>query len=145
MQSIGDPAAVGIRGLTLFQPWASAIALGLKKIETRGWKTSYRGPLAIHAARAEPFPLEGVPELPAGPYPLGALVAVCLLEDCSPALMAPSELEGRLGSYGPGRYAWCLKAVRALARPIPFRGQLGLFPIDEKTIRQIREQIGGRP
>ena len=36
--------------LTLHQPYASLIASGLKTIETRGWNTKYRGPLAIHAA-----------------------------------------------------------------------------------------------
>lgn len=38
-----------MRGLTLTQPWATLIAIGAKKIETRSWATSYRGPLAIHA------------------------------------------------------------------------------------------------
>lgn len=36
--------------LTLHQPWASLVAWGYKRIETRSWPTSYRGPLAIHAA-----------------------------------------------------------------------------------------------
>lgn len=36
--------------LTLWQPWASLIAFGVKTIETRGWPTAYRGPIAIHAA-----------------------------------------------------------------------------------------------
>lgn len=36
--------------LTLHQPWASLVALGVKTIETRAWSTLYRGPLAIHAA-----------------------------------------------------------------------------------------------
>ena len=35
--------------LTLHQPWASLVALGVKTIETRSWSTKYRGPLAIHA------------------------------------------------------------------------------------------------
>lgn len=39
-----------MKALTLRQPWASLVALGVKTIETRGWSTSYRGPLAIHAA-----------------------------------------------------------------------------------------------
>lgn len=39
-----------MKALTLWQPWASLIALGVKSIETRAWSTSYRGPLAIHAA-----------------------------------------------------------------------------------------------
>ena len=36
-----------MKALSLYQPWATAIALGSKRIETRGWPTSYRGPLAI--------------------------------------------------------------------------------------------------
>lgn len=36
--------------LTLTQPWATLVAIGAKRIETRSWPTSYRGPLAIHAA-----------------------------------------------------------------------------------------------
>lgn len=39
-----------MRGLTLWQPWASAIALGLKRIETRSWSVPNRGDLLIHAA-----------------------------------------------------------------------------------------------
>lgn len=40
-----------MRIITLWQPWASLIALGLKQYETRSWSTSYRGKLAIHAAK----------------------------------------------------------------------------------------------
>jgi hypothetical protein len=45
-----------MKGLTLTQPWATLIALGEKRIETRSWSTNYRGPVAIHAAKglAEP-------------------------------------------------------------------------------------------
>jgi hypothetical protein len=40
-----------MRILTLWQPWASLIALNLKRYETRSWGTDYRGELAIHAAK----------------------------------------------------------------------------------------------
>jgi hypothetical protein len=40
-----------MKGLTLTQPWATLIAIGAKRIETRSWSTSYRGPIAIHAAK----------------------------------------------------------------------------------------------
>ncbi|MCL2331658.1 MAG: ASCH domain-containing protein [Proteobacteria bacterium] len=39
-----------MKTLTLWQPWAGAIAAGLKKYETRGWPTKHRGLLAIHAS-----------------------------------------------------------------------------------------------
>jgi len=43
-----------MKAITLWQPWASLIACGAKKYETRSWSTSYRGPIAIHAAAVTP-------------------------------------------------------------------------------------------
>ena len=43
-----------MKALTLWQPWASLIAVGQKSIETRCWKTKYRGELAIHSAARLP-------------------------------------------------------------------------------------------
>jgi activating signal cointegrator 1 len=40
-----------MKALTLTQPWATMVALGAKHIETRKWGTTFRGPLAIHAAK----------------------------------------------------------------------------------------------
>jgi hypothetical protein len=40
--------------LTLWQPWASLVAIGAKTIETRGRPTNYRGPLLIHGTRRQP-------------------------------------------------------------------------------------------
>lgn len=39
-----------MKALTIWQPWASLIARGVKQYETRSWPTKYRGPIAIHAA-----------------------------------------------------------------------------------------------
>jgi activating signal cointegrator 1 len=43
-----------MKAITLTQPWAELVSLGVKEIETRSWKTRYRGPLAIHAAMKFP-------------------------------------------------------------------------------------------
>jgi len=43
-----------MKALTLTQPWASLMAIGAKKIETRSWRTPYRGSIAIHAAKGFP-------------------------------------------------------------------------------------------
>lgn len=95
-----------MKALTLWQPWASLIPLGAKTIETRSWSTSYRGPLAIHAAkRCEAGPVGDFKvedDTPRGsakqyllrgdslswPYrlPLGAIVATCELVDCIPMM-----------------------------------------------------------
>lgn len=93
-----------MRALSLTQPWASLVALGAKRIETRSWATSYRGRLLIHAAKGmgpvggnrglnhlvanEPFwsVLQAAGctfgrRAPSG-LPFGAIVAVCDLVDC---------------------------------------------------------------
>ena len=43
-----------MKAITLWQPWASLLACGAKKFETRSWMTNYQGPIAIHAAQ-KPF------------------------------------------------------------------------------------------
>ena len=40
-----------MKAISLWQPWASAIAGGSKRIETRSWWASYCGPIAIHAGK----------------------------------------------------------------------------------------------
>lgn len=47
-----------MRALTIRQPLASLIALGVKTIETRGYGTPCRGPLVIHAGKAKPTDLD---------------------------------------------------------------------------------------
>lgn len=49
-----DSGITIMKAITLWQPWASLWACGAKEFETRSWATSYRGPIAIHAAK-RPF------------------------------------------------------------------------------------------
>lgn len=100
-----------VRGFSLWQPWASLVALGVKTIETRSWSTKYRGPLMIHASKRPPevgqwfgswcvsqhrngraihsYP---PPRETPGWYlmPLGAFVATCNLVDVLP-IYEPGE------------------------------------------------------
>jgi len=132
-----------VRGLTLTQPWASLVASGHKRIETRSWRASYRGVLLIHAANG--FPPEArafaseeraLGRVPAT-IPTGAVVAVARLADVRPTEeIAPtiSGLERRLGDYSPGRWAWLLDDVRALDTPVWCRGALGLWRADDREL-----------
>lgn len=91
--------------LTLRQPWATLVALGVKTIETRSWRTNHRGPLAIHAGAQRPphcltlgrwqslnqadgvTRLYGPPMYDLGPAtiePFGAIVATCNVIDVVP-------------------------------------------------------------
>lgn len=126
--------------LTLSQPYASLVALGVKQIETRSWSTRHRGRLLIHAGRAKVdrelerrmLDRELLPWRWTGPgTPLGVIVAVAQLVDVRPVTpelrdaLTPLELE--LGDYAPGRYAWLLADVTPLPTPVPARGRLMLW------------------
>jgi len=128
-----------MKTLTLWQPWASLIAVWAKTIETRSWKTSYRGQLAIHAA-ARP-----VGDMPHETHkaalrilhdfstlPLGAIVAVCELVECVPVEDVWLELkdmddEQWFGDYSAGRFAWILSDIKAFDKPVRVKGAQGLW------------------
>ncbi len=139
-----------VKVLTLTQPWATLMALEVKRIETRSWGTPYRGPVAIHAAKSwqmattlsakEPFRTA----LEAAGYtyqtaqrqnpwnlPLGQILAVGMLDEVqriTPAFAHTiSGTERAFGQYAVGRSAWCFSTIYRLKTPIQFRGTLGLW------------------
>jgi hypothetical protein len=139
-----------MKTITLTQPWATLLAIGAKQIETRSWWTSYRGLLAIHAAKGYPPACRNLclsqPFLAAlrrgglfqfgvwhpsnNDLPLGAVIAVARLVDCVPTSQIVDEIseqERAFGDYAPGRYAWLLSDVHALPVPIHATGRLGLW------------------
>jgi len=138
-----------MKALSLMEPWATLIALGAKRIETRSWSTSYRGPLAIHASRsmsreaATSLHASKIQEaLEAGGYhqgsgprsnpyglPLGAVIAVVTLVDVQRITLKniPAEPERSFGDYSPGRFAWFLQDVHRLPEPVDAKGALGLW------------------
>ncbi len=127
-----------MKAISLTQPWASLVACGYKRIETRSWSTNYRGMIAIHAAKSFPRWAREFAEdersvgRVTGELPLGAIVAVCRLLDIkSTHDIEPSALERHLGDYTPGRCAWLLDEVAALDEPIICRGALGLWTVPE--------------
>lgn len=159
-----------IPALTLSQPWATLVAIGAKRIETRSWSANYRGSLLIHAAktwsrddeclcRVEPFRSVLQPifaaSLHALPLPMGAIVAVVQLADCrqrgTMQGAIPSDwdipiwqhsYEVAFGNYTPGRWRWLLRGVRPLATPIPCRGHLQLWVPPADVLEQVRAQLG---
>jgi hypothetical protein len=74
-----------MKALSLTQPWASAIALGIKKWETRSWPTHHRGEVCIHASKGFPRWAKDFAEeqgINLDSLPLGCIVCVCDLTEC---------------------------------------------------------------
>lgn len=128
-----------MKAITLWQPWATLVAIGAKQIETRAWATSHRGPLAIHAAKhspawalslavTPPF-FQALADVSYPVMPCGYIVATCWLDSVFriTATNAPGEPERSFGDYTPGRWAWWLERVYRLPEPIPAKGSQGLW------------------
>ena len=115
-----------MKALTVWQPWASLIADGRKRYETRSWPTRHRGPLAIHAGKNS----GAIGKAGIGRFPLGAIVAVAEIVQChrtEDIRDSLSEEELGVGDYSPGRFAWELVNVNPIEPPIPARGYQGLW------------------
>lgn len=145
--------------ISLWEPWATLMAIGAKRIETRSWRTDYRGWLAIHASKGglskrelatvlegEEFRrcLDGEQLSP------GRIVAVVRLIDCLPMdgqgclsgvfeeypeLDTPRERH--FGDFSFGRWAWVTDELIRLQEPIPFTSRQGLVDIPAELRRQI--------
>lgn len=130
-----------MKAISLHQPWATLIALGLKNYETRGWATTHRGPLAIHAAKMIPaYARATFEELPfqrvfnaygftLDDLPTGCVLCIANLTFCyrtETAGRSVKQMERDFGNWTPGRYAWKLERVRRFD-PIPARGAQALW------------------
>ena len=125
--------------LSLTEPCATLIKEKKKLIETRSWKTSYRGELYIHASNTK-IPkdwrendefMDLVKNIPLN---YGMIICKCELVDCIymteeyiEEIKRTNHQEYICGKYEVGRYAWVLKNIEVLEKPLPAKGHLGVW------------------
>lgn len=121
--------------LTIKQPFATLIAMGIKEYEFRTWKTNYRGELLIHAGKGidkkamkkyEHLNLE---------YPSGAIIAKVNITDC---LYIDNDVRAMLKQLNPvvyeriikdkswEGYGFRLENIKKI-KPVKVNGKLGLW------------------
>ena len=122
-----------MRALSIRQPWAWLIVNGYKDIENRTWATRFRGRVYVHAGRNVvpgdyPEQREYVREsgivIPAD-LPRGAIVGEVVIAGCVDCSESP---------WFCGPYGFLLEAPKAYAVPIPCRGKLGFFRVDDSVV-----------
>jgi hypothetical protein len=148
-----------MKAISLWQPYASAMAIGAKRYETRHWsapKSIIGRRIAIHAAKAtrprdrnskvvdlkasfedildECFESRAIFEtcldLSFDHLPFGCVVCTGVLKACHRVEgLQISAIERRWGNYLPGRFAWEFTDMVKLAAPVPFIGRQGVFEI----------------
>lgn len=125
--------------LSLTEPCATLIKENKKLVETRSWKTDYRGELYIHAS-ATSIPKDWKEDkqfmllVDNIPLNFGYIVCKCNLVDC--IYMTKDYVENMkknnrqeyiCGKYEEGRYAWILEDIIPLENPIKAKGQLNIW------------------
>ena len=105
-----------MKALSVRQPWADLISRGIKLIELRTWRTSYRGPLLICASKRKYSDL-----------PVGVAVAYTHLVDIRPATYLDASLACCLPL--PNEFAWILERTTAISQPFSVSGKLSLFEV----------------
>ncbi len=140
--------------ISLTEPFATLILNGKKLVETRSWKTSYRGELYIHASMTkiskhdeDDYELMSLIEDRKLNY--GYIVCKCNLVDC--VYMTKEYVEKMkknnyqeyiCGEYEEGRYAWILEDVIPLKNPIKAKGQLSIWNYyNELEIMELMKNI----
>ena len=128
-----------MKAISLLQPWATLVVMGVKKIETRNWGTKHRGTILIHASQGKagsifaadaPFK-KYIPDFKKLPF--GAIIGEATIADVIRIedLEMNDDIINRLtmeekafGDYSEGRYAWMLEDAVEFTRPIPARGDI---------------------
>lgn len=131
--------------ISLYPPYSSLVAAGLKPIETREMRIHHRGPLVICSARhiATPGAILGIDNALTAPQrqllrslelaldgPRGCAVALVEVYDCRPLKVEDLPLSW---FYGPNRFAWMLRNIQPIV-PFKVRGFPGRFKLDRATV-----------
>ncbi len=141
-----------MKAISLWEPWATAMMLGLKKIETRSWPTRYRGDLLICASKLK---MDDTARAILGevafcvPKPMQVRPghALCVVRLVSCDMMGGGYTghlgypECVLGDYTPGRYAWITTDLRPLARPFSVTGRQGLFDVADELVKEVMANV----
>ncbi len=88
-----------------------------KTIETRKWRTGYRGDLLICSTQK--------PRV--GTLPAGQALCIANLVDCRP--MTEADEAAACCRWGAGRFAWVLEDIRPLTRRFEVKGGQRLFNV----------------
>ena len=121
--------------LSIKEPFATLIKDQVKIYETRSWKTNYRGEIYIHASLSlsKSENAETAKKYLKTEIKPGYILCKCELVDCIPMTkefidyINNSTEEAKYGKYSEGRFAWKLKVIEVLNKPISAKGKLGIW------------------
>ena len=151
-----NPRLHTVKVISIRQPWASLVIMGIKDVENRTWTTPYRGPIYIHASQKfdsgamdylEEFGddlldndvnniLRILPE-----QPRGALIGRVTLKEIVP--FDEYNVDALSRWHFDDNFGWYLTDPEVLKTPIPMKGRLGLYSIEvpSSALRTVRRSF----
>lgn len=116
-----------MRALSVHQPWAYAIAAGVKTIESRRRPTQIRGDILIVSTKRR-APADSTGDR----YLYGYALCIVELYDCQ--VLGPHDFIRALVPPEPGLYGWQFRRIRPV-HVFPVRGRQGWYHVDDALIR----------
>ena len=116
-----------MEALSIKQPYAQLICLGIKDVENRNWDTNVRGKIWIHASKKRDESARLHLDMLGCPYPeipynyFGALIGTVDLV----AVVKHSDSDWFYGKYG-----FVFENPFLLNKPIPYIGHLSFFDVE---------------
>merc|ERR1712129_611084 len=144
--------------LSMHQPWASLLVLGIKRVEGRSRRTQFRGRLWIASARREPTPFEieevekqylkvyGLTraQIPfPSEYPTTALLGCVDMVDCLPNADYVEQFvqTGRSTEMNASNHCFICASPRRLILPGQISGEHKLWKMPKERIRPMQSGL----
>ena len=124
-----------MKALSLKQPWTGYVASKQKSIETRTWRTSYRGELLICSSLKADKRFSLIDYNHNLCHISGMAICVVDLIDCIP-FEKKHEKDAMCEVYEG--YAWIIENVR-LIKPLSIKGQLSIFNVSDDILNQLEK------
>ncbi len=134
---VQDIGVKKMRCISVRQPYAWAICVGAKTVENRVWKTDFRGTIAIHASISPQYVnslrKSSRSDLISKDYfSFGAIVGTADVVGVEP--YGPTH-ESNPHARGP--YCFLFANAKFFKTPIPMKGKLNLFHLEERSAEQV--------
>ena len=115
-----------IKCLTIKQPWASLIMMGMKDREIRTQRTHIRGLIAIHTSKTPDVEMMKTSGLNSEAFINGCIIGIAKLRDCIQLSWQKEE----------GQWSWLITPVCIFKKPIPYSGNLGMWDLNLEVIKE---------
>jgi hypothetical protein len=129
-----------LKCLSLRQPYAELVVAGRKTIETRTWKTNFRGKFLVHASKVIDRESSDILNIDCSKLTRGAVIGLTFLYDVKKYSTKQDFIADKdkhfSSIFSEPKYGFLLKDARKFIKPIHIPVQLGFFEVNQVTMKE---------